>query len=136
MTEPSTGIVTYAGLVHPWMCDAMRHLNVRHYVAMFDDASFQLLGRVAGKDPDPDGWADVRMEVDYLRELPAGKLITIRSRVEAVGVSSLRYKHWMHGSIDDQLHATMSVVSVRFDLSERRKRPLTADERAKALSLV
>ena len=61
----------------------MGHLNVRHYVAMFDDASFQLLGRIAGREMDAKlGWADVRMEIAYKHETPLGKLVTIRSRVE------------------------------------------------------
>ncbi|WP_245493128.1 MULTISPECIES: acyl-CoA thioesterase [unclassified Mesorhizobium] len=96
MTAP--GIETYVGVVHPWMCDAMGHLNVRHYVAMFDDASFQLLGRIADPRLTPSlGWADVRMEIDYTHETAAGTLITVRTVVEKVGRSSLTYLHEMRG---------------------------------------
>ena len=45
------GTVTFTGVADPWMCDSMGHVNVRHYAPMFDDASLQLLGRVAGEDP-------------------------------------------------------------------------------------
>jgi acyl-CoA thioester hydrolase len=131
------GIVTYAGVVHPWMCDAMGHLNVRHYVAMFDDSSFQLLGRIAGRD-DPEiglGWADVRMEIDYKHETPAGALITIRSHVEAVGTSSLTYRHEMHGTLDGILHAQMRSVTVRFDLRRRGKVALDPATRQRATAL-
>lgn len=131
-----TDTITFAGVVHPWMCDAMGHLNVRHYVGMFDDASFQLLGRVAGPESHPSyGWADVRMEVEYKHETPVGKLVTIRSHVESVGSSSLTYVHEMSGTLDDRLHARMRTVTVRFDLSARAKRPLDDGERERALAL-
>ncbi|ESW82112.1 MULTISPECIES: acyl-CoA thioesterase [unclassified Mesorhizobium] len=120
MTAP--GIETYVGVVHPWMCDAMGHLNVRHYVAMFDDASFQLLGRIAAPNLTPTlGWADVRMEIDYAHETAVGTLVTIRSVVEKVGKSSLTYLHEMRGTLDDVLHARMRTVTVRFDLQARSK---------------
>ena len=117
------GTITFTGVAHPWLCDSMGHLNVRHYAAMFDDASFQLLGRVAGHDPahDSAGWADVRCEIDYRHETPAGTLLTIRSHVEKVGTSSLTYVHVMSGSLDGVVHAQARIVSVRFDLAARRK---------------
>lgn len=129
-----SGITTYAGVVHPWMCDAMGHLNVRHYAAMFDDASFQILGRIAGIEDSENvlGWADVRMEVDYKSETPVGKLVTIRSSVETVGTSSLVCRHTMRGTLDDVLHAEARAVTVRFDLSRRSKCALNAFERTRA----
>ncbi|WP_442582479.1 acyl-CoA thioesterase [Mesorhizobium sp. ASY16-5R] len=129
-------IETYLGIVHPWMCDAMGHLNVRHYVAMFDDASFQLLGRIAGAGAPPTlGWADVRMEIDYTHETAAGTLVTVRSFVEKIGKSSLTYAHEMRGTLDGVLHARMRTVTVRFALDARAKVELepTAREAATAL---
>lgn len=130
-------IETFVGVVHPWMCDTMGHMNVRNYVAMFDDASFQLLGRIAGTGaPSTLGWADVRMEIDYLDETPAGALITIRSAVAKVGNSSLTYVHEMRGTLDDVLHARMRTVTVRFDLVARSKRSLDAAEASRATQLL
>lgn len=34
MTAP---LATFVGVAHPWMCDAMGHVNVRHYAAMLYD---------------------------------------------------------------------------------------------------
>jgi len=118
-----TGLVTFIGVAHPWMCDVMGHVNVRHYAAMFDDASFHILGRVAGEDATNDklGWADVRYEIDYRQEIPAGALLTIRSHVEKIGTSSLTYRHVLSGSLDGAVHAEARVVTVRFDLVARRK---------------
>ena len=81
-------VVTFLGVVHPWMCDQMGHLNVRHYAAMFDDASFQFLGRICPSEVNREaglGWADVRCEIDYKHETPVGTLLTITSEVVRVG---------------------------------------------------
>ena len=135
MTAP--GIETYVGVVHPWMCDSMGHLNVRHYVAMFDDASFQLLGRIAAPHSTPAlGWADVRMEIDYAHETAVGTLVTVRSVVEKIGKSSLTYLHEMRGTLDDIVRASVLTVTVRFDLKLRSKIDLEADARHAATKLM
>ena len=128
-------IVTFAGIAHPWMCDAMGHLNARHYAAMFDDASFQLLGRVAGPQDNPMGWADVRIETDFLHETAAGTLLTVRSHVARIGRSSLTYVHLMSGSLDDIARAQATVTTVRLDLAARKSTMLDdgARQRAEAL---
>lgn len=132
------GIVTYAGVAHSWMCDTMGHLNVRHYSAMFDDASFQLLGRIAGTDFDATrlGWADARLELDYVREVRAGGLVTVRSHVEKVGSSSLVVGHVMTGSVDGLVHARARVVTVHFDLAARQKRAIQGALRKRAEDLL
>jgi acyl-CoA thioester hydrolase len=130
-------LVTFVGVAHPWMCDAMGHVNVRHYAAMFDDASFQLLGRLAmAADNRRLGWADVRCEIDYRHEIAAGALLTIHSHVEKLGTSSLTYVHTMTGSLDGALHAQARMVTVRFDLTTRCKTDLEASVRANAEALL
>lgn len=131
------GIITCAGVVHPWMCDRMGHLNVRHYVGMFDDASFQVLGRVDGPNAYTSniGWADVRMEIDYMHETAAGTLVTVRSHVEKVGNSSLTYVHVLSGTLDNIVRAQSRTISVRFDLVARRKTELSAEMKVRAESL-
>lgn len=114
----------------------MGHVNVRHYAAMFDDASFQLLGRVAGPDKDLLGWADVRSEIDYKHETLAGTLLTITSHVEKVGKSSLTYVHVMSGSVDGVVRAQARVVTLRFDLVGRCKVDLQAQARTNAEALI
>lgn len=132
-----TGMISFVGVAHPWMCDVMGHVNVRHYAAMFDDASFQLLGRITGGDATDDktGWADVRCEIDFKHEIAAGSLLTIRSYVERIGTSSLTYVHVMSGSRDGVVHAQARVVSVRFDLVARRKTGIEAALRKAAEAL-
>ena len=117
----------------------MGHVNVRHYAAMFDDASFQLLGRVA--DPvqdraDGKGWADVRCEIDYQHEILGGALLTVCSYVEKLGGSSLTYVHVLEGTLNGLVHAQARVVSVRFDLAAREKLQLDPGIRTRAEALI
>jgi acyl-CoA thioester hydrolase len=135
LTEP--GIITFAGVAHPWLCDAMGHLNVRHYAAMFDDASFQLLGRIAGPDADSTrlGWADVRLEIDFRHETAAGTLVTIHSRVEKIGNSSVTYVHTLTGTLDGNVRAQAKTTTVRFDLVARSKIALDEMTRSRAEAL-
>ena len=131
-------LVTYVGVAHPWMCDVMGHVNVRHYAAMFDDASLHLLGHVAGVEGLKDtsrGWADVRSEVEYKHETKAGELITIHSRVVKTGRTSITFEQVMSGTLDGVVHAVNRTVSVRFDLTARAAVELDDTMRARAEAL-
>lgn len=133
----TTPLVTFVGVAHPWMCDAMGHVNVRHYAAMLDDASFQLLGHIAGDAAaEIDGWADVCCAIEYKHETRAGTLLTVRSHVVRIGRSSLTYRHVMSGSLDEVVRAEAEVTTVRFDLAGRQSRPLAAALRGRAESLI
>lgn len=129
---------TYLGVAHPWLCDSMGHLNVRHYVGMFDDANTHFLASL-GWDPEgmrstSHGWADVRGEIDYLAEVLAGTLVEIRSEVAAVGRKSLTVGSEMRGRASGELHARMRSVMVHFDLEARRAVPLPAEFRERAVA--
>jgi acyl-CoA thioester hydrolase len=136
MTLPLT---TFVGVAHPWMCDTMGHMNVRYYAGMFDDASFQLLGHIAGlegADEASKGWADVRSEIDYKHEAKAGTLLTIRSHVIKLGRTSITFEQVMSGSLDNAVHAVNRTVSVRFDLVSRVAIEFDAAMRARAEALL
>jgi len=119
---------TYLGVVHPWLCDSMGHLNVRHYVGMFDDANTQFLASI-GWDADSigsttRGWVDARGEIDYLAEAVAGSLVEICSELAAVGKKSLTVESEMRGRASGELHARMRSILVHFDLGTRKAIPL------------
>jgi len=132
-----SGLVAFVGVAHPWMCDVMGHMNVRHYAGMFDDASFQLLGHIAGKIPDDGfGWADVRSTTEYKQEVPAGDLLTIRSHVLKIGRSSITFRQMMMGSLDGELRAVNETTTVCFDKLVRRSAELEPDMRVRAEKLL
>ena len=130
-------LTTYVGVVHPWLCDTMGHLNVRHYMGMFDDASFHMLGHLTGVEKDKNvGWADVRYEIDFKHETQAGTLITVRSHVVRIGRSSVSYAHVLAGTLEGEVHAEAKVTSVRFDLVARKGIEIDAETRARAEALL
>ncbi|KAB2682773.1 acyl-CoA thioesterase [Brucella tritici] len=132
-----SGLVTFVGVAHPWMCDVMGHMNVRHYAGMFDDASFQLLGHIAGKIPDESfGWADVHSTTEYKQEVPAGDLLTIRSQVLKVWRSSITFRQIMAGSLDGELRAINETTSVCFDKIARHSLELEPTMRKRAEKLM
>jgi acyl-CoA thioester hydrolase len=130
---------TYRGVAHPWLCDSMGHMNTRHYAAMFDDASFHLLGVLGGLTAlanDGFGWADVRHLHEFKHEVESGALIVIRSTLTRIGTKSITYRHEMRGVEADLLHATSEIVSVQFDLRKRAAVALLVPVRARAQALL
>ena len=121
-------INTYFGVVHPWLCDAMGHLTTRHYVGMFDDASYHLLAALdANLDEmrqEDRGFADVKSTLEYKGELHSGALIEIRSTLLSLGNKSFTHRHAMYNRGNSQLAATMENTTVAFDLKTRRAVPL------------
>ncbi|MFC0245914.1 acyl-CoA thioesterase [Falsochrobactrum ovis] len=134
----NTGLLTFKGVAHPWMCDTMGHMNVRYYASMFDDATFQLLGFISGSSSTAHGlgWADVRSHTQYKREVAPGELISIHSRVKKIGGSSVTFEQIMTSTIDEKLRAINETVSVRFDLSARVAARMSDAERKRAEKLL
>ena len=131
-------LTTFVGVAHPWMCDVNGHVNVRYYMAMFDDASLQLLEHVAGGTNGAAGlgWADVRAEIDYVEEVRGGAALTITSQIERVGRSSLVILHTMTVTGEERTRARARVVVVRFDLDRRKAAALLPEERRRAEPLL
>ncbi len=139
MTEESTTAwhTVYYGFVHPWHCDVMGHLNTRHYLAMFDDASYQLLFEAfgyAGGLPEWDGlgWADVHNAIDYKAELNAGELILVQARLGRVGNKSVSVEYQMINRGSGEVAATMSATIAHFDLKARKAIPLSDQMKERA----
>jgi acyl-CoA thioester hydrolase len=115
-------------VVHPWLCDVMGHLTTRHYMAMFDDASYQFLS-IIGYDARAAseqrwGWADVRHEINYISELAAGAVVRIEGWAKARGRSSITLEFQLMDRSDGRVCATLEAKIVCFDLEARRSRPL------------
>jgi acyl-CoA thioester hydrolase len=125
--------ITYRGVIYPWQCDAMGHFTTRHYMAMFDEAGWHFLYEI-GFDPAwlterNIGWADVRHEIEYLRELQQGELIVIESKPLKVGNKSIQYQMEMKSVTDGEVCARMTGTCVQFDLLERCAVPVLPEIR-------
>jgi acyl-CoA thioester hydrolase len=117
-------IVVQKCVAHPWMCDVLGHLTTRHYVAMFDDASYHLLHAVFGwtgaSDADGKiGWADVRHVIEYRAEVAAGDVLEIRAGLAKIGTKSITISYEMTNLGKNEMSATLECVCVLFDLQTR-----------------
>jgi acyl-CoA thioester hydrolase len=120
-------LTTVYGVAHPWLCDAMGHMNVRHYAAAFDDASWQMLEAIGRADDVDDryGWADVRSVTEYRAEVTTGRTFLLRSGVARIGKTSLTLRQYLIGADGTTIHAFNETTTVHFDLVHRSPVPLT-----------
>jgi acyl-CoA thioester hydrolase len=128
MTQPSGRIVSFRGVVYPAHCDAMGHMNVQYYTAVFDQAMWHLVFAL-GFHPSwvtdrREGWADVHYEIDFRHELHVGQLFHAESSVVKVGKASLVTLHRIVDAESREIAAEARITSVYFDLARRASRPL------------
>ncbi len=128
MPEPA---VTYQGVVYPWHCDHMGHMNVMWYVGKFDEATWHLFHRI-GLTPsffreNGRGMAAVRQEITYKRELHAGDLVTIRSGILEMKEKAIRYFHEMRNDATGELSAITVLTGVHLDTRIRKSCPFPVD---------
>jgi acyl-CoA thioester hydrolase len=107
---------TYRGTVYPWHCDHIGHMNVMWYVGKFDEANWNLIARI-GLTPtylrqSGSGMAAVQQTISYKRELLAGDIIEIRSRVLEVGNKSIRFLHEMRNAETGEIAAICEITGV------------------------
>lgn len=137
--EPSTqardwrlrpGDISFRGVVFPWDCDSMGHLNNKAYLGLFEQAVwhvFLALGyRPEMAEREQIGLADVHQTIAFHRELRAGQLIVVRSWLERVGSKSLTARHEMFDAGDGVSVAGLTSVTVFFHLRERKSLPIPA----------
>jgi acyl-CoA thioester hydrolase len=137
MSEP---LLTYRGSVYPSQCDQMGHLNVAFYVAKFDEATWQLLNAI-GLAPtrmrtEKIGMAGVEQHIEYKRELYAGDVVTVTSRVLEIRDKSIRFQHEMRNDETGELAAQMVIVAVHLDTATRRARAFPADVRERVVAMI
>ena len=129
-------IKAFIGVVHPWLCDTMGHLNSRHYVAMFDDATYVTIAHLGYRHGTGQGWVDVRNEVDYVSEVHAGAIVEIFSGIAKIGTKSLTVFSEMRSYEGTPIHARMRAVLARFDLVQRCAMPISEEIRERASALL
>lgn len=116
-------IETYKGVVYPWQCDHMGHLNVAHYVGKFDEATWVLFAG-AGLDATHfrehgRGMAALEQHLTYSREVLAGEIVVVRSRVLDAGGKVMKFRHAMFVEAD-KLAATCELTAIYMDTLARK----------------
>ena len=124
MTHRGDLVETYRGMIYPWHCDHMGHMNVMWYVGKFDEATWNLFAGVgittAFLKENRRGMAAVEQRISYRREALVGDIVVIRSAVLEVRPKSVRFVHEMFRGDDGDHLSTMIVVGVHIDIVARK----------------
>jgi len=133
--------ITYRGVVYPWHCDHVGHMNVMWYVGKFDEATWQLFA-MFGLTPSflreqGRGMAAVQQNIAYRRELRAGDVVSVRSGVLEIREKVIRFFHEMHNDETGEIAATAELTAVHLDTALRKSCPFPEPvlERARGLIL-
>ena len=121
------GEATYRGTVYPWHCDHIGHMNVMWYVGKFDEASWNMFARL-GLTPSylresGRGMAAVQQNISYQRELLAGDLVEVKSRLVEFRDKSIRILHEMRNAETGEIAATCEIAAVHIDRAARKAAP-------------
>src|ERR1700752_2856777 len=130
--------VTYKGVVYPWHCDHVGHMNIMWYVGKFDEANWNLCPRL-GMTPaylreQQRGMAAVQQNIAYKRELLAGDIVEVKSRVLEIRERSMRFLHEMWNAATRELAASCEIPGVPLDQRARKAAPSPDEVRAAALA--
>lgn len=120
--------ITYTGTVYPWHCDHMGHMNVMWYVGKFDEGTWTFFTRL-GLTPaylreTSRGMAAVEQKLQYKKELLAGDIVFVRTRLLEIKPKSIRFLHEMYREEGQDLSATCELTGVFIDTNERRSTQL------------
>jgi len=123
--------LTYRGLVYPWQCDHMGHMNVMWYTGKFDEASWSMLARLGLTQARLRGlgraMAAVQQNITYKQELYAGDLVSIRTRIVEVRSKVLRFIHEMTNEATGDIAAVAELTGVHMDALTRRSTEFPAE---------
>ena len=117
-------VVTYRGVVYPWQCDQVGHLNVMYYVGKFDEASWQFFGMLGIThtylEEQKRGMGAVDQRITYKREQKAGAVVSVRTGCLEVREKVIRFYHEMRNDITGEVAATTELTAVHFDAELRK----------------
>lgn len=127
--------LTFRGVVHPWMCDAIGHLNVRHYTGLFDDCCWHVLTFLVPAEDGGIGWVAATMSIEFVREVAPRTLLVLNPSIVRIGSKSVSTRIEMRDASNGTHYATANFVSVLFDLKARTSLALPEAVRARASKL-
>lgn len=120
---------TYRGVVYPWQCDHMGHMNVMWYVGKFDEATWNLFAQVGmnGTYLRQQGRAMVAVDqhLQYRKELLAGDVVQIGSGVLEMRDKSIHFFHEMRNAGTGEICAVSRLVGVHIDSRARKSCPFS-----------
>ena len=133
-------MATYRGVVYPWHCDHVGHMNVQFYIAKFDEATWFFFNRLGLTRTflaeHRRGMAAVEQRIAYQREVRAGDALAVETTLVEAREKVLKFVHRMRVPDTGDIAALMLQTTVHLDTELRKSTELPADVVARARALV
>src|SRR2546427_12886093 len=115
-------------------------MNVMWYVSKFDEASWHVFARV-GLTPSflrqhDRGMAGVQQNISYKRELHAGDIIAIQSRILEMREKVIRFFHEMRNEETGEISAVTVLTAVHMDTRTRKSCPFPEEILARGCQMI
>jgi len=132
--------LTYRGVVYPWQCDHMGHMNVMWYTGKADEAIWNFFADLGLNqryfDDHKRGMAALEIKTSYRAEVVAGETIEIRTSLTEISEKIIKLTHQMYIRESDKLAAVFDVVGIHLDTDARKSCPFPDDVVTRAQSLL
>jgi acyl-CoA thioester hydrolase len=123
--------IFHRAIIPPDYLDLMGHMNVRWYMALFDETVMQLFASFGMNETyfktQSRGAFALQMFIRYYNEVRIGEAVALRARVLKRGEKRLHFMIFMHNETTDALAATMEGLGAHMDMSARRMSPYPPD---------
>ena len=133
-------VTTFIGVVYPWHHDQMGHMNVQHYIGMFDNGTWNLFAEIGltadWMKENTRGMAAVQQNISYRREMTSGDLVEVRSGFLEISPRKVRFVHEMINRGTGEITAVAEITGVMLDTVKRRSVAMPDDVMAKAQNMV
>lgn len=107
--------------------DVMGHLNVRHYVGIFDESTFAFFSAFgmdqAYYDSGNNGAFALEMHIRYLAEVRLGETVSVYSRFLGRTAKRIHFMHFMVNETRPNIAATLESVGSHANTAVRRTSP-------------
>lgn len=107
--------------------DVMGHMNIRHYMGLFDDAAwgfFADFGMTEAYYQSTTGGAfALEQHICYLAEVHLGETVAIHTRVNGRTAKRIHFIHFMINETTSKLAATLEVIGSHANRETRRTSP-------------
>jgi acyl-CoA thioester hydrolase len=122
--------IQYQGVVPTEYLDIMGHMNVRHYLSLFDEAAWEFFVGFgmdqAYYESGQGGAFALQHFINYRAEVHQNDNLTIRSRMLGRSAKRVHFMLFMVNETQGKLAATLESLGSHADLTQRRTSPFPA----------
>ena len=110
--------------------DVMGHMNVRHYIAIFDEASWPFFASFGMDEAYYAGGVGgsfaLQQSVRYAAECRVGEVVSVRARLIGRSAKRIHFMLFMVNETNGTLAATLETLGTHADMRVRRTSPYPA----------